>query len=406
MILAFIPMYCVAVGYKELNEAEPDSGTTFIWATRAFGPRTGWMGGWGIVAADVIVMANLAAIAGSVLLPAVQRRRRRCVDVLANCRGRRVDRRDDLHLLHRHRDLGRGSSTRCSASNSPCSLVFSVVALDPRVHQQRVDGVSLHPALSWFNPFRHLRLRAHSRRVCCSRSSSTGASTRRSSINEETRDPGKTPGRAAVIATVVLLIIYVIVTTAAQAYAGIGDSGRGLSNPDNSGDTLSVLGHAVFGSAWYGSLFTHLLILMVLSSAAASTLTTILPTARTTLAMAAHKAIPAKFATIHTKYLTPTWSTVGMGIASIVFYLLLTWRSPNLLGRHDRVDRTADRVLLRPDRLRVCVVLPPLDLQVGAAPSSSAGSSRFLGGLILLWRVHSTPRTTTGPPTTATRRGP
>ena len=71
---------------------------------------------------------------------------------------------------------------------------------------------------------------------------------------------------------------------------------------------------------------------MVLSSAAASTLTTILPTARTTLAMAAHKAIPQKFATIHKKYLTPTWSTVGMGIASIVFYLLLTWRSPNLLG--------------------------------------------------------------------------
>src|SRR6478609_11952517 len=65
MVLAFVPMYCVAVGYRELNEAEPDSGTTFVWAARAFGPRTGWMGGWAIVAADVVVMANLAAIAGS-----------------------------------------------------------------------------------------------------------------------------------------------------------------------------------------------------------------------------------------------------------------------------------------------------------------------------------------------------
>ncbi|WP_219635572.1 hypothetical protein [Nocardioides ungokensis] len=43
MVLAFIPMYCVAVGYRELNEAEPDAGTTFTWAARAFGPRTGWM---------------------------------------------------------------------------------------------------------------------------------------------------------------------------------------------------------------------------------------------------------------------------------------------------------------------------------------------------------------------------
>ncbi len=48
MLLAFIPMYFIAVAYKELNEAEPDCGTTFTWATRAFGPIVGWMGGWGI----------------------------------------------------------------------------------------------------------------------------------------------------------------------------------------------------------------------------------------------------------------------------------------------------------------------------------------------------------------------
>ena len=65
MLLAFVPMYLIAVAYRELNKAEPDCGTTFTWAARAFGPRTGWMGGWGIIAADIIVMANLAQIAGS-----------------------------------------------------------------------------------------------------------------------------------------------------------------------------------------------------------------------------------------------------------------------------------------------------------------------------------------------------
>ena len=64
MLLAFVPMYMIAVAYKELNEAEPDCGTTFTWAARAFGASWGWMGG-GIFAADVIVMANLAQIAGS-----------------------------------------------------------------------------------------------------------------------------------------------------------------------------------------------------------------------------------------------------------------------------------------------------------------------------------------------------
>ena len=36
ILLAFIPMYMIAVAYQELNKAEPDCGTTFTWASRAF----------------------------------------------------------------------------------------------------------------------------------------------------------------------------------------------------------------------------------------------------------------------------------------------------------------------------------------------------------------------------------
>src|SRR5215831_11967574 len=62
-ILAFVPMLLTSIGYSELNKADPDCGTTFTWATRAFNPRTGWAGGWGIIAADVLVMASLAQVA-------------------------------------------------------------------------------------------------------------------------------------------------------------------------------------------------------------------------------------------------------------------------------------------------------------------------------------------------------
>src|SRR6516164_932373 len=61
--LAFVPMLFTSIGYAELNRADPDCGTTFTWATRAFGPKTGWWGGWAIVAADVLVMASLAQVA-------------------------------------------------------------------------------------------------------------------------------------------------------------------------------------------------------------------------------------------------------------------------------------------------------------------------------------------------------
>ena len=92
---------------------------------------------------------------------------------------------------------------------------------------------------------------------------------------------------------------------------GIGTTGIGLGNPDNADDVFSVLGQRRVRQSAVGSFAVHLLILMVLSSAAASTLTTILPTARTTLSMAVHKAIPAKFARVSERYMTPTWSTVA-----------------------------------------------------------------------------------------------
>ena len=64
VLLAFVPILFVSVGYQQLNKREPDCGTTFTWATKAFGPKSGWMGGWGIIAADVLVMASLAQVAG------------------------------------------------------------------------------------------------------------------------------------------------------------------------------------------------------------------------------------------------------------------------------------------------------------------------------------------------------
>ena len=63
ILVGFIPMLLVAFGYRELNKAMPDSGTSFTWATRAFGPYVGWMAGWGLIVATILVLSNLAGIA-------------------------------------------------------------------------------------------------------------------------------------------------------------------------------------------------------------------------------------------------------------------------------------------------------------------------------------------------------
>ena len=64
MIVSFIPMLLIAAAYYYMNRADPDCGTSFTWVTRAMGPRLGWLTGWAIVVADVVVMAALAYIAG------------------------------------------------------------------------------------------------------------------------------------------------------------------------------------------------------------------------------------------------------------------------------------------------------------------------------------------------------
>jgi amino acid transporter len=66
---------------------------------------------------------------------------------------------------------------------------------------------------------------------------------------------------------------------------------------------------------------------MILSSAAASTQTTILPTARATLAMGVYKGLPSSFARIHPRYLTPSVSTLVMGGVSAAVYIALNYIS-------------------------------------------------------------------------------
>jgi amino acid transporter len=185
---------------------------------------------------------------------------------------------------------------------------------------------SLHPAAAWFNPFHISSFQAFVSGIILMLFIYWGWDTA-VAVNEETADRTRTPGRAAIISTVLLLVTYVVVIFAAQSFAGIGTKGIGLGNSSNVSDVISVLGDAVFGGSGVGAFFARLLILMVLSSAAASTQTTILPTARTTLSMAVYKALPRAFAKMHPRYLTPTVSTLVMGGISIVLYIPLNYMS-------------------------------------------------------------------------------
>jgi amino acid transporter len=323
--LAFIPMLLTSIGYSELNKADPDCGTTFTWASRAFGPRTGWAGGWGIIAADVLVMASLAQVAGQYLFQ------------LFGAHGIGGNPTSGWVLLvgvawivamtyicYRGIEVSAMFQKVLLGIEVVMLLLLSVVAL-VRVGTGNHPSVSITPSSSWFNPFQS-GFSAFVSGIILMLFIYWGWDTA-VAVNEETADKEKTPGRAAIISTFILLVTYVLTIFAAQSFAGIGTKGIGLGNTANSGDVLSVLGTSVFGASGFGLFLARLLILMVLSSAAASTQTTILPTARTTLSMAVYGALPKAFAKMHPRYLTPTVSTIVMGAISIALYVPFNYLS-------------------------------------------------------------------------------
>ena len=315
LIVSFLPMLCIAYAFRELNQADPDCGITFTWAARAFGPRTGWMGGWGIIAADVIVMASLSQIAGRYFLELVGAGSAGTVWVtvagvafIALLTG----------VCYRGIEVSARLQQVLLAIEVGTLAVFAVVALVKAGTGHALPGAA-HPSLGWLNPwtgsFGHL---SNSFLLAVFIYWGWDCAL---SVNEETKDSARTPGRAAVMATLMLVAIFAVISAAALAYAGPAFLAA------HSTDVLGAMATSVLGSTP-----GKLLVLCVLTSTAASTQTTIMPTARAVLAMSAHGAIPRWFARMHPRYRTPTTATLVMGGASAVFFVLLTSVSKNVLA--------------------------------------------------------------------------
>ena len=283
--------------------------------------------GWGVVAADVLVMASLAQVAGQYAFFLFQGPDSATG---SNASSGWVLLVGTLWIAAMTYICYRGIEVSANFQKALLSieiillLVMSGTAL-VRVFGSHPPRGSLHLSLSWLSPA-HLPVSAFVSGIILMLFIYWGWDTALS-VNEETADKSRTPGRAAIISTVLLLVTYVIVIISVQAFAGIGDKGVGLTNPAHQFDVLSVAGSAIFGTSGLGMVMSRLLFLMVLSSAAASTQTTILPTARTTLSMAAYGALPEAFAKIHPRYLTPTVSTLVMGAISIGLYFPLNYFS-------------------------------------------------------------------------------
>jgi amino acid transporter len=322
MLVAFVPMLFVAFAYRELNNVVPDCGTTFTWATKAFGPHIGWMGGWAIAVTGIVFLGNAAAVTGQYFFQIIGN------DELASSRVA-VAIVGSLFIIAMTLTAVRGIEIAAWMQTALVGLQYIALALLAgtalfAVLSGHGSAGSLIPDWSWFNPF-GLSFSDFFKGVLLCLFIYWGWDTVLA-INEETKDPAKTPGRAALLATVILLAGYLSVTTSTVAYSGLGDTGIGLNNPDISNNVFQAMAMPLLGQ--WGTTF---ILVVTLLSAAASAQTTILPTARGTLSMGVYRALPARFATVSPKYMTPAFSTFLTCGIGLFFFIGMSIISENVL---------------------------------------------------------------------------
>ncbi len=323
MLFAFVPMGCIAAAFYYLNKADPDCGTNFTWGVRSFGPKAGWIAGWGCIVADLVIMPNLAGVSGQYLMLLFNEKWANNIWITTVIGVLFIVAM--TWICWKGIELSASSQVLLLGTEMLVLAVFAIIAVakafSGTTKTADFEGKlktyhSVKPSLSWISPS-GLNMHAVTAGLVLAVFIYWGWDTC-VSVNEEAKDSSKTPGRAAVLSTVILLAIYLVVS-----YGSVALLGPDFVT-DNSGDAIYALGKVALPTV-----MVKLLVIAVLTSAAASCQTTILPATRTMLSMGSHGAAPEKLARIDRARLTPDFSTFLFGAISIVWYVGLVIISHN-----------------------------------------------------------------------------
>ena len=324
-IVGFLPMLLVALGYRELNAAEPDSGTSFTWSTRAFGPMIGWIGGWGLVIATTIVLSNLAGVAVDffyLLLGQISGN-----EALAQLSGNLL-----VNIVTCCVFIALAVWICCRGIGTTMSFQYGLVGLQLLVligfGIAALNGTPAAPAvefsLDWFNPFGVDSFSALAAGLSLSIFIFWGWDVCLS-VSEESVGSHQTPGLAAALTVLLILGLYLFTAIATLQFSGTGSEGVGLGNPYIQENVFAHLAGPVMGP------LAILMSVAVLASTAASLQSTFVSPARTLLAMGHFGAVPERFASVCPRSQTPRYATICAGAAAALFYMVMRTLSENVL---------------------------------------------------------------------------
>jgi amino acid transporter len=319
LLVSFVPMFFIAAAFYYLNRADQDCGTSFSWVTRAIGPQSGWITGWAICVTGILVIGSLADVAAYSFYDLIGAESlvedKLAVTLLALAL---------IAVMTTICVLGTELSARLQKGLMILQigplLLFAGVALYKVLAGEGPPG-AIDPSISWFDPF-----------AIGSGGALTGALLlgvfiywgweSAVNLNEETEGSATAPGLAGLLSTVLLLVTYLGVATALIAW-------KGVAGAEKFEDNEAIL--SSYASSVLGEPLGSLVLLAVVVSALASTQTTILPAARTSLSMARAEAMPAALGEVSSRFFTPAISTVAIGVLAVFWYVPSKLVSENFL---------------------------------------------------------------------------
>ncbi|MBV8144775.1 MAG: APC family permease [Gammaproteobacteria bacterium] len=304
VLVCFVPMLGIALGYQRLNRWDPNAGATYAWVARTFHPYLGFLAGWMILLYYTLGTSSLTIPAGTytleLLAPTLVDRPLavaltggawNVVVTLLALKGLKVAARFEWPIvLFQYAVL----------------LTAAVAGLVALAHGTAAARFSWQ----WFTPagFGGMRGLTAGILIACFMYSGWDAAIY---INEESTDGSNAPGRAAIMSVVILAACYLVCVLGFQAAL------PPAALQAHAGNALAVIGPALLGKPW-GTLMS----LAVLTGTLATLQAAIISAARVGFAMARDRVMPPVFLRIDAASGNPWAATVVMSLLNVMLLAL------------------------------------------------------------------------------------
>ncbi len=301
LLICFIPMLGIAIGYQRLNAWQPSAGATYSWVGRALNPHAGFFAGWIMLMYYVIGTTSLTIPLGTYFLSFFSNSAAsNQVDVAL------VGSVFDLIVLV-VAALGIKLSARFQwgwAIFEYGLLVGFTVAAIVAIYGGGLSH-TVHVSGSWFTLSGAGGFSSLISGILIAIFLYSGWDTA-AYVGEEAE--GKKAGPAAITSVVLLFFMYSIVIMAFQGIA------PGSKIQGNAANVLAYVGQLIGGGFW-----SNVMIVAVLGGTLASLQAAIVSASRIGFAMGRDRVFPVWFGKIHPGHRTPWNATILFGLLNLLF---------------------------------------------------------------------------------------